>query len=1070
MGSPERFPAKVVTPVYSKVLMRDRLFNTLDESRQRPAIWLSSPAGAGKTTLISSYTANRDVLVLWYQIDEGDSDPATFFYYLRLAVKRLNPKAAGALPLFTPEYTKGTAIFSRRFFESLFTTFSEPALIVFDNYQDVPTDALVQGILKEAVEVLPSHINMIFISRQAAPRQFSRALANNSITNMERQFLRFNLDETIALANMTDKHLLVRDQAEKIHYITDGWAAGITLYLKNGSQDNAWITKSKTTMTPTEIFDYFSEEIFNCVDEEVQNLLINTAFLPQMTGDMVTFVTGWDKAEEILSELVRANYFINQRHGDKLIFQYHPLFREFLLKKAAQQVPAEALQTLKMNSARGLEQEGWWEAALHIYFDVEDVEQTIRLLLAQAEGMIAQGRHKTLHSWLKKLPAVTCRNNAQLLYWTGISILPTDPNKALTYLENAYQKFNKNDDLSGKLNVQCAILESITYRFDQLGLLDQWIVQDNNFLSKYYEHTEQNEQMRTVFAILNALAFSHPNEIDYDLWEERGLQLLSSDVDVTLKIQISLPMLAYQIYRGNFIKAMDILSNHPDIDENLTIPPLIMVSLHALHTSLYWHVGKFSQCRQSAEAGLALSAKTGVHLVSFMTYVNGAQGAMSEGNGSLADEYFNKMERLLHQTGKYEKAYWYLNCVWKNLMQGHIADAVRNSEMAIGQAKKSGARKIEPIAYLGRALALHHSGKTSQAEQAISNAIDLCEALNTIHTQFACYLAQAEFRLGSPSQQVLTDALEKGLRLGRINNYVNTFYWRKETMAELCATALALGIETAYVRELIKTRQLTATVLPSGIDNWPWPVKVNTMGRFELFLNDARFEFKARVRQKPFDLLKVLIAMDDGNGVAEHEVQDVLWPQAEGDTAVNSYTTTLHRLRRLLDCKDAIRVSAGRVFLDERFIRVDVYVLKRLFIQLDASWETLNDDEFPDEPISVLKDIIDLAEGEFLPGEPSYPIEGMRSALNDRLISNIILLTHRLEALSAWEVAVKWLKTAIRIDDCSEHCYQHLLICYGNLGLKSEAHMSYEQCVRRLSAKLGIAPSEATKAQYLRVK
>lgn len=1070
MGESERFPAKVVTPVYSKVLIRDRLFNTLDECRQRPAIWLSSPAGSGKTTLISSYTANRDVPVLWYQIDEGDSDPATFFYYLRLAVKRLNPKAAGALPLFTPEYTKGTTIFSRRFFECLFTTFSESALIVFDNYQDVSTDALVQRILKEAIEVLPPYINMIFISRQAAPRQFSRAMANNSITKMERKFLRFNLDETIALANMSDKYPLARDLAEKIHCITDGWAAGITLYLKSGSHDNAWISKSKTTMTPTEIFDYFSEEIFDCVDEDVQNLLVNTAFLPQMTGNIASFITGADKAEELLSELVRANYFINQRNGDPLIFQYHPLFREFLLKKAVQQIPAEALLTLKMNSACSLEQEGWWEAALHIYFDVEDEAQTIRLLLVHAEGMIAQGRHKTLYSWLKKFPAATIQNNAQLLYWTGISILPTDPNEALAYFENAYHKCRKNNDLSGKLNVQCAILESITYRFDELGRLDQWIVQDNNFISKYFEHAEQKEQMRSVFAILNALAFSHPNGFDFDLWEDRGLQLISSDVDATLKIQISLPMLAYQIYRGNFIKAMDILSNHPDFGENLAIPPLIVVSLHALHASLYWHVGEFGKCRQSTEAGLALSKKTGVHLVSFMTYVNGAQGALSDGNGSLVDEYFQKMERLVHQTGNYEKAYWYLNCVWKNLIQGHIVEAVGNSEMAIRQAQESGCRKIEPIAYLGHALSLHCKGKTPQAEEAISKAIQLCEALNTTHTQFACYLAQAEFRLGSPSQKMLMDSLKKGFGLGRMNNYVNTFFWRKETIAELCATALSFGIETAYVRELIKTRQLTATALSSGIVNWPWPVKVNTMGRFELFHNDARFEFKGRVRQKPFDLLKVLIAMDNGNGVAEHEVQDVLWPQSEGDTAVNSYTTTLHRLRRLLDCKDAIRVSAGKIFLDERYIRVDVRVLKRLFIQLEASWETLNDDEFPDEPISILKSIIALAEGEFLPGEPSYPIEGMRSALNDQFIGNIIMLTQRLENLSAWEMAVKWLKTAIRIDDCSEYCYQHLLICYGHLGLKSEAHMAYRQCVQRLSAKLGIAPSETTKIQYLSVK
>lgn len=65
----ENLPAKVVAPDNPKVIIRDRLFKILDDYRQTRAIWVSGPAGAGKTTLVSSYVTTKKLPVLWYQTD-----------------------------------------------------------------------------------------------------------------------------------------------------------------------------------------------------------------------------------------------------------------------------------------------------------------------------------------------------------------------------------------------------------------------------------------------------------------------------------------------------------------------------------------------------------------------------------------------------------------------------------------------------------------------------------------------------------------------------------------------------------------------------------------------------------------------------------------------------------------------------------------------------------------------------------------------------------------------------------------------------------------------------------------
>ncbi len=63
--------AKLTRPDPGAALLRERLFSKLDEARKSSVVWISAPAGAGKTTLISSYIQTRDLKELWYQVDAG---------------------------------------------------------------------------------------------------------------------------------------------------------------------------------------------------------------------------------------------------------------------------------------------------------------------------------------------------------------------------------------------------------------------------------------------------------------------------------------------------------------------------------------------------------------------------------------------------------------------------------------------------------------------------------------------------------------------------------------------------------------------------------------------------------------------------------------------------------------------------------------------------------------------------------------------------------------------------------------------------------------------------------------
>ena len=128
---------------------------------RRSAVASHPPPGAGKTTLIASYLSARRLQSLWYQVDEGDEDLATFFYYLGQAA----PKRKRSLPLFTPEYQQGFKIFTRNFFRELYGRLKPPFALVFDNYQEISTEAQVHEAMRVALAEVPEGGRVIFISR-----------------------------------------------------------------------------------------------------------------------------------------------------------------------------------------------------------------------------------------------------------------------------------------------------------------------------------------------------------------------------------------------------------------------------------------------------------------------------------------------------------------------------------------------------------------------------------------------------------------------------------------------------------------------------------------------------------------------------------------------------------------------------------------------------------------------------------------------------------------------------------------------------------------------------------------
>lgn len=1089
---------------------RPRLDDLWEKWAKRKLWVVTAGAGYGKTSFLAAHAHANKATTIWYAADEVDQDVTVFCVHLNEALHLETKELASGWTDPTDPRTQSQMLAG---IVQALQNRPEETLLVFDDLHLLRTAGQTQRFLERLIQHLPGHCRVVLASREPIEIAAGRHGAQGKLARVTAKDLAFREKELRALfMQRFPGHQLPASIAQRITLATEGWAAGIEIFLQ-----------ALVGVSPEEIgealddlisqghgwFDYFAQEVLRRLDERTRDFLLRSAVLPRIEPRFCNQVLRIRDSRAQLSALCKRNMFTFSLSGPELQYRYHHLFREFLLAHLETYLSSTELQTLRGRAAKGFIQSEAWAEAAACLAEAGDSKATLHLIEQQGEKLLATGRNQVVQ---KALDAVPPRMRAQS---------PT----ALLLQGRILDIHGQWDEAESVYRRALRICKRKERRTELKSLIAQLLLKRGKYQACINLCRKALADQAAKNTAVGGALYAHLGVALGELGRledgERHLQRAretyrkSHDLDGEGR---ALYLLAANIYyrRGSYQQAKDAARKSLLIFKRTKNPGRLSLSLGVLGF-IAATTGVVREAEELTQRALRIAHGLDYQIVvGYCRYTLGLS-ALVEKDFTRAQEHFESARQTGEQLGETSlRTLPRLGQAEIDWCTGRFARALENCRQIVKELSGTGDLLGEARArvLLGQML---WDGEPKRAQYQWNQAE---KSLRAMGAHFDLHrLLLLRLWAGSYPQRTAGEKLRELVEGTAQHRHdflftilereaapaVLSMALREEVEPTFCAGLLVqfgspaipvlaeLAQESSAVRGRVvdilsqlggsEAREVLGK-LASPLKGEPdqaaqlaaqellrqpaTPLVIRALGPLEIQAGERRLEHSAWRSARARRLLQLLL-IHRFRWVPRDVVLEALWPDADPDKSANSLWQTMHVLRRLLepDLKEArlsayvrLRDEACRLMPGEDY-SFDVELFESAVKNAEKAWPNRKSANVE----TPLRRAAELYRGDLF---VENPYEEFATAERERLREMLLRTLRRLLQLhterSNWEEAVITSRRALEVDSYQEDIHWFRVQAHLRLGHRREALDAYHQYEEMLVREMGLLPSDRMRA------
>jgi ATP/maltotriose-dependent transcriptional regulator MalT/DNA-binding SARP family transcriptional activator len=389
---------KIQAPMLpERTLRRERLLDSLERRSRNRVVYIVAEAGFGKTTLVADFLRQSRLRAFWYRLDEAETDGLTFLRYLVASCQTVDP----ALLRRTGSLLSETGIEPTCLSSLLETALGEieqlgevPSALVLDDFHMCDRVSGVAELVERLISQAPEGLCFVIISRRTPGLQVAALRARGEVTELGREELRFEENETSRLFHEAYGHRLEPDVVHELQRRTEGWAA--SLQLVHAAVDGlspGQVRKFVFSLDGASgsLYDYLAEEVVGDLTPELRGFLMRVALLDEIAPDVAGVAAGVTAiAARAHLETAQTMGLVLRNLGTPASWRLHPLVGQYLLARLDDQIGHDGIVALHRQLAATLEAGSWRLAARH-WASAGDADQVRRIICSALPAIIGTG-------------------------------------------------------------------------------------------------------------------------------------------------------------------------------------------------------------------------------------------------------------------------------------------------------------------------------------------------------------------------------------------------------------------------------------------------------------------------------------------------------------------------------------------------------------------------------------------------------------------------------------------------------------------------------------------------------